>query len=153
QKTQLDQVLQDRVLAQLGGLHAACSGSSDVTRTLAMPLVERAAAFLSEQLPATDVAQFELAAGKTPGTDLPAQIRDYLGRAAPMVARRDAAQQTSFLLVPASAAGKTFGETAQQVVKDLQIVRVPGQAHLMFAREQGYLSSEDLEGLLRPAHA
>jgi hypothetical protein len=153
QKTQLDQVLQDRVLAELGGLHTACAGSTDLVRTLAMPLVDQAAAFLGEQLPATDVAQFELAAGETPGAGLPEQIRDYLGRAAPMVAGTDPSQQDSFLLIPASHAGKAFGEAAQKVVKDLQIVRVPGQAHLMFACEQGYLSTEELQGLIRPCQA
>jgi hypothetical protein len=70
-----------------------------------------------------------------------------------MVAGSDPAQQTSFLLVPASDAGRAFGEAAQQALKGLQTVRVPGQAHLMFAREQGYLSIEELQGLFRPCHA
>ncbi|HLJ97360.1 MAG TPA: hypothetical protein VKU02_29645 [Gemmataceae bacterium] len=153
QKTHLDQVLHDRVLAALGGLHAACSGNVDLARTLAMPLVEQTAAFLGEQLPATDVAQFELAAGERSGVDISVQILEYLGRATPMVAGSDADQQTSFLLVPASDAGKAFGEAAQLALKGLQMVRVPGQAHLMFAREQGYLSIEELQGLIRPCHA
>jgi hypothetical protein len=153
QKTQLDQVLQDRVLAALGGLHAVCSGNADLARALAMPLVDEAASFLGEQLPATDVAQFELSAGVSSATEVSVQILEYLARAAPMVAGKDATQQTSFLLVPASDAGRALGEAAQQALAGLQTVRVPGQAHLMFAREQGYLSVEDLQGLFRPCHA
>jgi serine/threonine protein kinase len=153
QKTQLDQVLQDGVLAALGGLHTACAGSTDLARSLAMPLVDQAASFLSEQLPVTDVAQFELAAGQATQTGLSEQIEDYLSRATPMVAGAEAGQQDSFLLVPASPSGKAFGEAAQKLVKHLHVVRVPGQAHLMFACEQGYLSAEDLQGLIRPCQA
>jgi hypothetical protein len=153
QRVQLDQVLQDRVLAGLGGLHAACAGSTDLGRTLAMPLVDQAASFLGEQLPATDVAQFELAIAEKSAASLTEQIVDYLGRAAPMVAGSDAAQHSSFLLVPASDAGKAFGEATQKAVKDVQIVRVPGQAHLMCACEQGYLSTEDMQAVIRPCQA
>jgi serine/threonine protein kinase len=153
QRTQLDQALQDRVLATLGGLHTACAGSADLVRTLAMPLVEQAAAFLSEQLPVTDVAQFELAAGQATQNGLSEQIQEYLSHAAPLVAGADEGQQDSFLLVPASQAGKAFGEAAQKVVKNLHVLRVQGQAHLMFACEQGYLSTEDLQGLIRPCQA
>jgi hypothetical protein len=152
QKTQLDQALQDGVLARLGGLHAACAGNSELTRILAMPLIDQAASFLGEQLPATDVAQFELAAARTSGGDLMAQIAQYLDQAAPMVSGSDPAQQAAFVLVPASPDGKSFGEAVQQAVKEVQVVRVPGQAHLMFTREQGYLSAEDLQGLIGPCH-
>src|SRR5262249_9420017 len=51
--------------------------------------------------------------------------------------------------VPASDTGKAFGEAAKQAVAELDLVRVPGQADLMFCREQGYLSFEDLQVLLR----
>jgi hypothetical protein len=54
-----------------------------------------------------------------------------------------------FLLIPASEAGKRYGEQAQQVLPDLHLVNVPGQADLMFCREQAELSLEDLERLLR----
>src|SRR5439155_16580531 len=43
QKIQLDQVLQDRVLGALGGLHAVCSGNADLARTLGLPLIDQAA--------------------------------------------------------------------------------------------------------------
>jgi hypothetical protein len=58
--------------------------------------------------------------------------------------------QTSFLLVPATDAGKTYADEAQRAVPDLQTVRVPGQAHLLFCREQGYLAAEDLQRMCQP---
>ena len=36
---------------------------------------------------------------------------------------------------------------------DLQVVRVPGQADLMFCREQGPLTFDDLERVLKPCRA
>jgi hypothetical protein len=53
------------------------------------------------------------------------------------------------LLIPASDSGKLYGEQAQQVLPDVHLVNVPGQADLMFCREQNGLSLEDLERILR----
>ncbi len=58
-----------------------------------------------------------------------------------------------FLLVPASESGKRFGEEAQRVLDDLQLVNVPGQADLMFCREQSDLSIEDLDRILTASRA
>jgi hypothetical protein len=57
--------------------------------------------------------------------------------------------ETAFLLIPASDAGKEFGEMAQKQVPQLELVNVPGQADLMFCREQMDLNIEDLERVLR----
>jgi hypothetical protein len=78
------------------------------------------------------------------------QINGYFASATPFIQSKEGLNQTAFLLVPASDAGKTFGETAQKTLTDLQLVRVPGQAHLMFCREQGYLQMRDVQELLRP---
>jgi serine/threonine protein kinase len=150
QRLQLDQALQDRVLAVRGGLHAACSGASDLVRNLAMPLLNEAAMFLGQFLPITDVAQVELAAARAAPGNIPLQINDYLARATPLVPGTNVDQHTPILLVPASDAGNEFGDEAKVVVPPLHVVRVPGQAHLMFCVEQGYLSAEDLQLLLRP---
>ncbi len=53
------------------------------------------------------------------------------------------------LLIPASDTGKLYGEQAQQVLPDVHLVNVPGQADLMFCREQDGLSLEDIERILR----
>jgi hypothetical protein len=58
--------------------------------------------------------------------------------------------QPSFLLIPASDAGRSFGEEAKRLLPELQLVNVPGQADLMFCREQAALKLDDLEGMLRP---
>src|SRR5262249_29928445 len=57
QWTNLDQVLQDGVLGQLGGLHAACMRTGDLLRNFAGPLLDQAVNSLGEYLPTTDVAQ------------------------------------------------------------------------------------------------
>jgi len=59
-------------------------------------------------------------------------------------------EEASFLLVPASDAGKSYGEAARKVLSHVQPVKVPGQADLMFCRERGRLTPEDLERLLAP---
>jgi hypothetical protein len=57
--------------------------------------------------------------------------------------------QTSFLLIPASDAGKDFGEKAREVVAELTLVNVPGQADLTICREQANLGPAELERLLQ----
>ena len=61
---------------------------------------------------------------------------------------RPADNDHRFLLIPASEAGKRYGDEAQQVLSDLQLLNVPGQADLMFCREQPELTLEDLERML-----
>jgi hypothetical protein len=147
--TQLDQELQDRVLGPLGGLHRACVASGDLIRNLAGPLLDQAAASLGELLPTTDVAQVEFSEAAQ-GVNLRAQIEDYLARAAPLIVGKDTSNEHGFLLLPASDAGKAYGEQAKEAVPTLHLVPVPGQADLMFCREQGFLTVEDLQRLLGP---
>jgi serine/threonine protein kinase len=149
QWVELDQFLQDRVLAPLGGLHHACLSSGELTRNVAAPLIDQAAARLSEHLPIMDVAQVQLAAAASPQTTIAAQTRECFDNAAPLVGGKDAANEQALLLVPASEAGKSYGESARQALPELKLVRVPGQADLMFCREHGYLTIEDLQRLLR----
>ncbi|MFO0881506.1 MAG: tubulin-like doman-containing protein [Gemmataceae bacterium] len=56
--------------------------------------------------------------------------------------------QYNFLLIPASESGKQFGDAARGILNDLHLVNVPGQADLMFCREQATLAIDDLEKLL-----
>ncbi|HEV3261368.1 MAG TPA: tubulin-like doman-containing protein [Gemmataceae bacterium] len=147
---QLDQALQDRVLAPGGGLHRLCLTSGDLARALAGHFLPQAAACLGDLLPITDVAQVEFSAAAKMHTDVAAQAASYHAGAAPLVAAKDSARQHSFLLVPASDAGKTFGEDAKRALTGVELLRVPGQADLMFCREQGNLAVEDLQRELRP---
>ncbi len=150
-QTQLDQTLQDRVLGVRGGLYAACAASADLVRGLALPLLSQAAAYLGDLMPITDVAQVELAAANASQQDLAVKLQEWLVRAAPLMAGKDGNNlEAMYLLVPASDAGKAFGEEARRVVADLQLVRVPGQAHLMFCRERGCLGVEDLQRFFQP---
>ncbi len=174
QWTQLDQAVGDQVLAARDGLQKALLSTTDLIRHLLTPLVGQAANCLSSHLPITDVAQVELAIEDT-DTDLVRRIHKYYSFAAPALRstagkRRSGVHRTvavgvspvgtmpatkdqGFLLVPASDAGKRYGELAQNALTGLHLVNVPGQADLMFCREQNELSLEDLERILRSCHA
>jgi serine/threonine protein kinase len=150
QWTQLDQALQDRVLSQLGGLHHACTSCGDLTRNLAAPLVDQAASCLGEHLPIMDVAEVQFSLAESRKEDIAVQTQACLEKAEPLVSGKDPAAQHALLLIPASEAGKSFGESARKAIADLKVVRVPGQADLMFCREQSYLTIEELQRVLRP---
>ncbi|HTU90858.1 MAG TPA: tubulin-like doman-containing protein [Gemmataceae bacterium] len=184
QWTQLDQAIQDQVLAPRDGLQKALLSTTDLMRHLTAPLISQTVSCLSNHLPITDVAQVELAvedqtaAGGGDEAGLATRIHKYYGLAAPALlpmrskrrsgihqtvavgvgagdspADREEAKPASkdqvFLLVPASDSGKWYGEQAQGVLDGLQLVNVPGQADLMFCREQAELNLEDLERILR----
>jgi len=147
---QLDQALQDRVLAPGGGLHRLCLTSGDLVRAMVSHLLPQAASCLGELLPITDVAQVEFSAAARRQTDVGTRATSYHASAAPLVAAKDSAAQHSFLLVPATDDGKTFGEQAKRALADVELIRVPGQTDLMFCREQGNLGVEDLQRELSP---
>jgi hypothetical protein len=186
QWTQLDQAVQDQVLAPRDGLQKALLSTTDLTRHLLVPLLNQAVSCLSSHLPITDVAQVELAAEDQTASSQEAdsafacRIHKYYSLAAPPLLstpskrcssvpppalvgednRRDADSPTApvredhvFLLVPASDAGKHYGERALRVLADLHLVNVPGQADLMFCREQVELRLEDLDRLLCASRA
>jgi hypothetical protein len=180
QWTQLDQSFQDQVLGQRGGLYQACVGISDLLRHLAHPLLNQGVNFLSSQLPITDVAQVEYTLDGLEEGDLATRLKTYFEQSQPLLkslavpaggpgvevgpspfgaantmAPLSPQDQAAFLLVPASDAGKQFGQLAEQVLPQVQLVSVAGQADLMFCREQEGLSAQDLERILkacRPAY-
>ncbi len=193
QWTQLDQAIQDHVLAARDGLQKALTSTSDLMRHLLTPLLVQAVSSLSSHLPITDVAQVELGVEGS-DSDLAQRIHKYFTFAAPAlrpsgskrrsgvhqtvavapsgldvtpgvpsaspggtgippVGRKPASKDHSFLLVPASDAGKKYGELAQSELTGLHLVNVPGQADLMFCREQAELNLEDLERILRSSRA
>ena len=59
-------------------------------------------------------------------------------------------RHSAWLLVPASEAGRAYAEHARKLLPEVQLVRVPGQSDLMFCREQGGLTQEELERILAP---
>jgi serine/threonine protein kinase len=157
----LDKELHDLVIAPRGGLHGACVAGGDLTRHLAAPLLDEASKFLSKFLPQVDVAQILVGevtgseAGPVPPSSpaLKSQTLLYLERAAPLLVRKEGTGQDSLLLIPASTAGKQLSEAIAHLFPDIKFVRVPGQADLMFLREQGTLSNADLRSLLRASRA
>jgi hypothetical protein len=149
QWAQIDQGVQDGVLASRGGLHKACVTTNDLARSLSGPLQTFLAEFLGAFLPVTDVAQVALSAAAAKNVDVSSLVQEFHQAARPLVAGRNPENQQAFLLAPTSDAAKMFGEQARAVVPDLELVRVPGQADLMFCREQGYLTADDLRPMLR----
>ena len=118
-----------------------------------MPLLREASAMLGSHLPIMDVAQILGAEFTGRGQseapqELHAEAKEYLRRAKPIIAGKDS-RQHAFLLVPASAAGRAVSEIVGQVYADVNHVSVPGQSDLMFLREQGCLTSADLQPLLK----
>ncbi len=157
----LDKELHERILAPRGGLHGACMTSGDISRQLAIPLLVEAGSILSQHLPIMDVAQIlsneaEVAhAAHNDGTnsavsDLGAQVSEYIDRAQPLMAGHVETKQNAFLLVPASPAGKALENAIHEVFPDVRHVRVAGQSDLMLCREQGSLTAQDLQKLLKP---
>lgn len=169
QWTTLDRELHERILQPRGGLHGACMTSGDLTRQLALPLLQEAATILSQHLPIMDVAQIlgnevhqaareargaEKSNGKLSGDiDIGEQMKEYLDRASPLLPGRLAARQRAFLLVPASNAGRSLENAIHQVFPDIHNVRVPGQSDLMLCREQGCLTAQDLQKFFKAARA
>jgi hypothetical protein len=159
QWSQLDKELNERVLIPRGGLHGSCVKSGDLTRMLTQPLMEEASALLGEHLPLMDVAQilcteFGISSDATAmlgnpevNAALKEPAQNYLDRAVPLISGKNG---NAFLLVPASNAGRALGEAVRTVLPQIKLVRVPGQADLMFCREQGFLTVEDLKKVLRP---
>jgi len=166
QWTALDQSCQDAVLAVRGGLYKACTTVSDLGKHLLLPLLNQAITYLGSQLPITDVAEVELGLDPSDEGDTAQRIPSYFDSAAPLIAvptgaspsyRADGGAQPAevpgYLLIPASEAGKQFGREAEQVLPRIALITVPGQADLMFCREQSSLSLEDLDPVLRPCRA
>ncbi len=88
---QLDQALQDHVLAGYGGLLKACLSSMDLQRHLVPALLSQASTQLGTLLPVTDVAEMELnqtvsAEGEVRCADnaLYARIKAYYEQATPL---------------------------------------------------------------------
>jgi serine/threonine protein kinase len=163
----LDQSFQDEVLSLRGGLYKACVTVADLNRHLIAPLLNQAVTYLGTQLPTTDVAEVEQELDPELEGEPAQRILAYHDAALPLISptvvppavqlgyrRPDAsalpAETPSFLLIPASEAGKRFGDEAEQILPRVQLVMVPGQADLMFCREQPALTLEDLERLLGP---
>lgn len=160
----LDKELHERILEPRGGLHGACMNSGDMTRQLTEPMLEETGNFLGQHLPIMDVAQilgseFGIAPpdknGKLtpPPPGLTEQTQEYLERAVPLLPGKQNSKHHEFLLVPASLFGKALGEGISMVLPDIKMVKVPGQADLMICREQGCLTSQDLQKLLKPCRS
>lgn len=166
QWTALDQSFQDQVLSVRGGLYQACTTVSDIGKHLVQPLLNQAITYLSSQLPITDVAEVELGLDSQLEGDLRQRIESYYDSALPLLcpaAEKPLEPQSryfpethpapietpGFLLVPASEAGRQYGQIAEEAMPKLTQLTVPGQAELVVCREQPILTLEDLDRFLK----
>lgn len=145
---QLDQELQEKVLAPLGDLLSACTGNTNLLRHLGRPLIEQTANYLSDLLPITDVAQVEFSAAEANGLDLVDRFRRVYHQAAPEVASPDDQRSAAFMLVPDSEAGRTLALNAQRAIPRLQAVFTPSLAEMTICREGDNLTLDELQQLL-----
>lgn len=144
----LESALHKLVLEPRGGLIALCQMNADMTRTLFGPLVEQATAFLSDLLPQTDVTEVEASAAAARNLDLAGRIAEYHRRAAPVAGRPGADEQT-LVLVPDSAPGRNYASLVQRTLAGVQTIPVADDpTGLLFCREHGYLTVDELLGLL-----
>lgn len=154
---QLDREIHERVLVPRGGLQGASLTGGDVARQLAQPLLEEAGELLGGNLPIMDVAQILMEeashTGNGSGGELTDRIREYLDRAAPLMAGKLDQRHQAFLLVPGSPAGRALGEAVTLQFPQIAQVRVAGQSDLMLCREQGSLTAADLHAVLTNCRA
>jgi hypothetical protein len=143
---QLDEVLQDKVLAPLGDLLSACTGNMNLMKHLGRPLVEQAAEYLGAILPIRDVAQVEYTTAQ--GTDIAEKLRQTYAGAAPTVGGAEDDWQAAYLLVPDSEAGQTLADEAEELVRGLQPVTTTALTELTVCRESGGLTHAELAQLL-----
>ncbi|MSQ96413.1 MAG: hypothetical protein EXR98_17925 [Gemmataceae bacterium] len=157
---QLDRELHEKVLEPHGGLNGACM-NDDLTRQMAVPLLEGATKFLNLHLPIMDVAQIikneaeagESAIGAASESSLREQTEEYLQRSASPWLNKQGKGRHQFLWIPASNADKGLSESVLDLFPELRLVRVAGQSDLMFLCEQGEFTYEDLMALLKPCRA
>jgi eukaryotic-like serine/threonine-protein kinase len=145
---QLDEELQEKVLAPLGDLLSACTGNSNLLRHLGRPLIEQTAIYLSALLPISDIAQVEFSAAESGGIDLGARFRRVYQQATPESGPADEARSAAFLLIPDSEAGRALARSAQEALPRLQPVFTPSLAELTVCREGDNLTHGELEEIL-----
>lgn len=150
EQTRLELILTRLVVEPRGGLATATRGSADLIRHLAAPMIEQATAFLTNHLPSEDVTAVELSAAGGNSNELERRIQSYVRAAAPL-AGGPAEEERTYVMVPDTDPGRSYGEAVQRAVRGAITVPVKAYgADLLFCREQGCLRTADLFRLLEP---
>src|SRR5204863_5945997 len=118
----LDDAIQAIVLAPLGGLQTVCQKNSDLARLLASPLIDNTAAYLSDLLPETDVAEAELSSADARGKAVADHIQKFYTKAAPMMSAGGLGNQNAYLLHPPGDASQQFAVEALKILPNLSTV-------------------------------
>jgi eukaryotic-like serine/threonine-protein kinase len=146
----LQDMLDRLVIEPRGGLVDLCRTNTDLYRGLFVPMIEQAAAFLANTVPAQDVTEVELTSQAAKKGTLVERIQHYLKLAIPQLPGPGQEEKT-FVLVPSTAPGNTFASAVKQVLPKAVSVSVQGQiTDLLFCREQGILRPADLTKVIEP---
>jgi hypothetical protein len=129
-------------------LQAVCQKNSDLSRLLAGPLIDNTAAFLSDLLPETDVAEVEFSSAEARGKAVADHIEKFYTKAAPMLSAGGLANQNTYLLHPPGKACEAFAVEAMRTLPNLCLVPSTSPTDLTFCREQGFLSHDELRKLM-----
>lgn len=143
---ELDMYLQEHVMKPMGGLFSLCMNNSDLSRALNGPLLQGTAAYLNQHLEVTDVCQAELSTAEALGVDLAAQTKVFHHLATPSIASKTpSTEQSDFLLVPSTDAGKHFTELAVKALDTLKVMPISVVTDIFICREQGNLTIADMQ--------
>jgi hypothetical protein len=145
----LDEWLQGEVLAPMGDLHIASTSGNEVGHHFGRPLIEQAAWHLGTILPITDVAQVEFSAVNAETGGVTERLGKYVASAEPMFGEQG--RQETFLLVPETEAGQTFGRSAIGAFNGVQVVAVANPIELTVLREQITIPESRLSEIFEPA--
>lgn len=146
----LHDLLDRLVIEPRGGLVDLCRTNSDLYRGLLVPMIEQAAAFLANAVPAQDVTEVELSSQAAKKGTLAERIQHYLKLAVPQMPGPSQEEKT-YVLVPSTVPGTTFANAVKMVLPKAVSVSVQGQiTDLLFCREQGVLRPADLAKVIEP---
>jgi hypothetical protein len=147
---ELDLHLQENVMKPMGGLFTLCMNHSDLARALNGPLLQGTAAYLNQHLAVTDVCQAELSTAAALGVDLAAQTKVFHHLATPSIASKsNTSDESDFLLVPNTDAGKQFTQLAVKALDKLKTISISVVTDIFICREQGNLTLGDIQQVVQ----
>ncbi len=146
----LEAMLTTVVLEPRGGLTHLCTGTADLDRQLAAPLIDQATAFLADLLPTEDVTNVELSSSRGDQSELSRRVASYIRGAAPLTGG-PVEEERTFLVHPDTDPGRAYAAVVKEACPKVYAVPVKGSGtDLLFCREQPGLRMADLFRLIDP---
>lgn len=127
--TRLDDVLQNLILANHGGLIAICQRPGEVMPELLDPLIDQAASFLGTLLPARDITELQHT------NDWYALVRHLQQKATPQVVGA-LEHDDKYMLVPDGMGGEAVLQHSGVLISAVNVISIPKLGEVTFCREQ-----------------